>query len=194
MPRAASDVVHVTTDRLDLRAVAASDIDQLYVLHSDPKVWTHLPSGQHADRDRTARDVAEYLADWDRDGAGYWTARLRLIGTGTERTFVGIGGVRLRSTGAWNLYYRISPAQQGHGFALEIGRAGMKLASQVRPDAPLTAILLEHNQASRITVERLGLKLVWRGPDAGNPDPAAVRLIYADRPVGAEQLELLIAS
>jgi hypothetical protein len=36
------------------------------------------------------------------------------------------------------------------------------------------------------------LSLVWRGPDAGNPDPAAVRLVYADRPL-AENLLARIA-
>ena len=50
------------------------------------------------------------------------------------------------------------------------------------------------NPASRITAERLGLALVWRGPDTGNPDPAAVRLIYADRPIDDGQLTLLIDS
>jgi hypothetical protein len=30
------------------------------------------------------------------------------------------------------------------------------------------------------------LHLVWRGPDVGNPDPAAVRLVYADREITPE--------
>jgi hypothetical protein len=43
------------------------------------------------------------------------------------------------------------------------------------------AYLLEHNERSRGRAEKAGLSLVWRGPDAGNPDPAAVRLVFADR-------------
>jgi hypothetical protein len=35
----------VRTGRLDLRAVAMSDLDLIYGLTSDPRVWTHLPSG-----------------------------------------------------------------------------------------------------------------------------------------------------
>ena len=50
-------------------------------------------------------------------------------------------------------------------------------------DRPVVACLLEHNVQSRGRAERAGLSLVWRGPDAGNPDPAAVRLVYADRPL-----------
>jgi len=46
---------------------------------------------------------------------------------------------------------------------------------------PLTAYLLEGNSRSQRAIERAGLHPVWRGPDAGNPDPGAVRLLYADR-------------
>jgi hypothetical protein len=51
------------------------------------------------------------------------------------------------------------------------------------------AYLLEHNARSRGRAERSGLTLVWRGPDHGNPDPDAVRLIYADRALGPDVLE-----
>jgi len=55
------------------------------------------------------------------------------------------------------------------------------------------AYLLEHNRESRGRAERSGLELVWRGPDAGNPDPDAVRLVYADRPVDGDLLARLTA-
>ncbi|MGZ4643601.1 MAG: hypothetical protein ACXVX8_15890, partial [Blastococcus sp.] len=51
------------------------------------------------------------------------------------------------------------------------------------PDRPVIAYLLEHNVQSRVRAEKAGLSLVWRGPDAGNPDAAAVRLVFADRPL-----------
>jgi hypothetical protein len=55
------------------------------------------------------------------------------------------------------------------------------------------AYLLEHNAQSRGRAEKAGLMLVWRGPDAGNPDPDAVRLVYADRPVDGELLDRVTA-
>ena len=57
----------------------------------------------------------------------------------------------------------------------------------------MIAYLLEHNVESRGRAEKAGLSLVWRGPDAGNPDPEAVRLVYADRPVDAELLDRIVA-
>jgi len=63
--------------------------------------------------------------------------------------------------------------------------AALAAAGQVAPELPVVAYLLEHNTGSRRTAERAGLQLVWRGPDVGNPDPLAVRLVYVDRPVSA---------
>lgn len=45
-----------------------------------------------------------------------------------------------------------------------------------------------HNAESGGRAERAGLSLLWRDPDAGNSDPAAVRLVYADRPLEPELL------
>jgi RimJ/RimL family protein N-acetyltransferase len=167
---------HRATDRLDLAPVTLADLDALHDLHADPRVWTHFPGGRHTSREQTAGQVERFAADWERDGLGYWTVRRR-----DDGAFVGIGGVRRVRTGVLNLYYRLSPEQQGHGFAAELSRAARDLAGERLPDVPVVAFLLEHNAASRATAEKAGLRLVWRGPDAGNPDPDAVRLVLADR-------------
>jgi hypothetical protein len=51
-----------------------------------------------------------------------------------------------------------------------------------------------HNVESRGRAERSGLTLVWRGRDAGNPDPDAVRLVYADRPLDEMLLDRVVAT
>jgi RimJ/RimL family protein N-acetyltransferase len=88
----------------------------------------------------------------------------------------------------WNLYYRLTPAAWGRGLAAELVDAALQAVRAVDPDRPVVAYLLEHNAESRGRAERSRLELVWRGPDAGNPDPAAVRLVYADRPLPGELL------
>ena len=176
---------HRTTARLRLDAVVPEDLDEHYALMSDPGVWAHLPSGRHTSPDRTAQAIAHSVGHWDRDGLGYWTARLLVDLTGTPLRagdMVGTGGCAVRAgTSWWNLYYRLTPAAWGHGLAAELVAAALDAARAVDPDRPVVACLLEHNVESRVRAERAGLTLVWRGPDAGNPDPAAVRLVYADR-------------
>jgi len=168
----------VGTDRLLLRAVGSDDVDDLFTLNTDPAVWWHFPSGRHVDLAQTERFVALCVESWQRDRLGYWTLRdpgsLILLGAG------GCMGVR---DVAWNLYYRLRPAAQGQGYASELVRAARACAAAVDPDRPVVASLLEHNVRSRAVVERAGLTLVYRGPDRGNPDPSAVRLLFADRTV-----------
>ncbi|MGY1720679.1 GNAT family N-acetyltransferase [Blastococcus sp. SYSU DS0552] len=129
--------------------------------------------------------ISHSLGHWARDGLGYWTARLRedLPGSGLlAGHVVGTGGCAVRvGTAWWNLYYRFAAPAWGRGLAAEMVDAALDAARAVRPELPVVAYLLEHNVQSRARAERAGLELVWRGPDAGNPDPAAVRLVYADR-------------
>ena len=173
----------VTTARLTLTEVTADDLDDLYALSADPRVWEHFPSGRHLDVDTTSKQIETFRISWDEAGLGYWTARSRTTGE-----FIGVGGCARRGGSLWNVYYRVRPEAQGHGYATELVEAGQKAAHDVDPELPVTAFMLEHNFASKRTAERAGLQLVWRGPDAGNVDPDAVRLVFADRPLTDEQL------
>ncbi|WP_299039049.1 hypothetical protein [uncultured Pseudokineococcus sp.] len=82
---------------------------------------------------------------------------------------------------------------RGRGLAQELV-AARSAAAAVRPDLPVVADLLEHDGGSRRAVEHAGLDLVWRGADVGTSDPGAVRLVWADRPVPADALALLVRS
>ena len=183
---------HVQTPRLRLDAVVPDDLDEHFALMSQPGVWTHLPSGRHTRPSRTLEGIRHSVGHWERDGLGYWTARLRvdLPGSGLGAGDVGgTGGCALRvGTTWWNLSYRFTPAAWGHGLAAELVTAALDCARAVDPDRPVIAYLLEHNLRSRARAERAGLSLVWRGPDVGNPDPGAVRLVYADRPLDEDVL------
>jgi RimJ/RimL family protein N-acetyltransferase len=181
------------TERLRLDAVTSGDLDEVHTLHADPKVRRHLPSGRHDSREGTAAFIARIEGDWAAEGLGYWAVRPRgrpgieSAGGGADRS------VRLRTAPrrVWNLYYRFSPAAQGPGFAAEAVAAARDAAADLRPGTPVVASLLEHNRGSMATADRAGLELAWRGSDPGNPDATAVRLIYADRPLGDDLIRTL---
>lgn len=164
------------TARLTLRQPMDEDLDDLFRLHADPAVWSHFPSGRHLDVRTTRRMLERVQQGWRDHGQDVWVAHETASGR-----FVGVGGPDLRRGVAWNLYYRLVPAAQGLGCASEIAAASLERARDIAPGRPVIAFLVEHNVASRRTAERAGLRLRWRGPDAGNPDPDAVRLVYADR-------------
>lgn len=169
---------HSRTDRLVLDHAHEADVDGWHRIHADPDVWTHFPSGRHTSRERTERFVASAIEDWRSAGLGYWSIRERPGGP-----IIGCGGCRLvPERDRWNLYYRFAPEGHGRGFATELARAAIGAANDVDQGRAVVAIMLEHNTASWRVAEKVGLTRVWAGPDEGNPDPSAVRYVYADRP------------
>jgi len=170
--------------RLVLRPPGAADLPRLFDLYRDPRVWGPDPLTRHDDPAQTSRMIENWRAAWDRDGLGMWTAW-----HGDE--FVGIGGCFVRYGVAWNLGFRLRPRCWGRGYAQEISAAAIAAARRRRAELPITAYLLESNDRSLRAVGRTGLTRVWRGPDAGNPDPAAIRLLYSDGPLPPPALRAL---
>jgi RimJ/RimL family protein N-acetyltransferase len=189
--QAEADYRHLRTERLRLDAITHAEMDAVHALHADPAVWQHFPSGLH-DRERSRALVAQIERDWEKSGLGYWA--ISHAASDDDEPLLGVGGCARRRARFWNLYYRLNPAGWGQGFATEMIGAALSAAADVRPDLPVVAYLLEHNVASKRSAERAGLQLAWRGPDAGNPDPAAIRLVYADRPLPDDLVEILTTS
>ncbi len=174
------------TTRLTLSRPRLEDVDALHVICSDPRVWTHLPSGRHRDASETSALVRTWIAEWERDGTGVSVVRRR----GSSET-LGYAGCAMREGGFWNLGYRMSPEVHGQGFAREASLAAMERAAQLRPRVPVTAIMLEHNVASAGVARSVGLTLVGRAPDAAAP--GSMRLLYADRALTDEQRQVALS-
>lgn len=156
----------------------------MFAIQSDPRVWTHYPSLRHTDPETTVRMMERWERSWSTVGLGSWVARLQDTGE-----VIGNGGCTLLGDEVWNVGYRIAADHHGCGFATELARAGVERAREIDPDRPVIAYLVEHNTGSARVAEKLGLELVHRAPDLGNPDPSAVRLVYADRALSPAQLQ-----
>jgi len=179
--------MHTMTKRLLLSRPDGGDLAGLHTICGDPRVWTHFPSLRHTTCGQTRGMLESFMAKWGADGLGPWVVRLP-----GDPAVMGHGGCSVKGGVFWNLGYRLSPDVQGRGFATELSLEAIAQAKQRRPELPVVAYLLEHNAASSRVAGKAGLDLVHRGPDAGNPDPHAVRLVYADRPLTLEQLAVIL--
>jgi RimJ/RimL family protein N-acetyltransferase len=175
------------TQRLDLRRPLRGELDELFRICSDPRLWTHYPSLRHTQEEQTLAMIDRWSRDWDTNGLGTWTVRLN-----AENGVIGYGGCSVQHDTFWNLGYRFAADQHGHGYATELAFEAIHQAGVLRPDIPVVAYLLEHNAASAHVARRLGMTLTYRGPDAGNSDPSAIRLIYADRSLSEEQVTAIL--
>lgn len=175
-------------DDVRLDPPMAADVEAMHAIYHDPRVWTHLPSGRHTELDTTASMVTSWIEAWERDGLAAWIVRDARSGD-----VQGHVGCSLKRGAFWNLGYRLAVEAQGRGIARRVSAVAVRRAQLVDPDLPVVASLLEHNRASARVAESCGLTLRYRAPDAGNPDPDAIRLVYADRVLSDAQLRAALA-
>lgn len=171
-----------------LEAPTLEDVSPIHRIYSDPRVWTHLPSGRHGEIGATEEMVRAWIAGWEREGLSAWI--VSDVGTGEV---LGHVGCSVKRDAFWNLGYRLAYEAHGRGIASRVSEYAVGQARRVRPDLPVVAYLLEHNVASARVAEKVGLALQHRGSDAGNPDPDAIRLVYADRALTEKQLQAALA-
>lgn len=173
----------LSTKRLVLDRPAASDADGVYAICSDARVWEHFPSLRHTSIEQSHAQLERWMTAWEHDALGTWIVRE----PGNPR-IIGYGGASVKREAFWNIGYRFAPDLHGRGYATEVSLEAMRQLKGLRPELPVVAYLLEHNVASARVAEKIGLTLIHRGPDVGNPDANAVRLVYADRPLNAAEL------
>jgi RimJ/RimL family protein N-acetyltransferase len=176
----------VRTERLELHPPAPGDLAALFAINREPRVWTHYPSLRQTDPQSTRAQIARWLQEWAAMGLSFWVIR-----EPGASAVVGYGGCAPRPA-FWNLGYRLSPAVHGRGYASELAAEALRRARTLDPGRPVIARLVEHNAASRRVAIKLGLTLAYRALDTDNPDPSAVRLIFADRTLSAGQLASVV--
>lgn len=141
------------TARLELKPIDRADADQLWQLHLDPGIarwyagaWSMCQAGEFA----AAMEHA-----WQADGVGKWLAYRRedaaLIGRG-GCSFATVEGSRQVEIG-----WAIREAYWDHGYATEIGRAGLAFAFEMLGVDRVVAFTEVHNLRSRAVMERLGM-------------------------------------
>ncbi len=167
-----------STPRLTLRRMAVADVQALWPMLSDARMWTHHPEGMHAAIAQTQGYVERAADRWSRDGLSYWTVELT---DGGE--VIGAGGVQVHPRGHWNLNYRIAVSYQGRGYASELAAAALTAAHVVGPERPCIAWIDEGNTASRVVATKIGLTDM--GLREGSADDLP-RLAYSDRLLHAE--------
>jgi RimJ/RimL family protein N-acetyltransferase len=142
------------TERLRLVPVALEHVRDLLAIHQDPAVAESWGGAWTVDE---ARVYAERFAeDWRTLGIGKWMAYHRTTGD-----LVGRGGVSRAYVvdGDWHLEvgWALRHSYWGHGYATEIGAAGLAFAFDELGADEVVAYTEPGNARSRAVMERLGM-------------------------------------
>lgn len=144
----------LTTPRMVLTRMRASDLDDLCRMYRDPQVMATL-GGIRSD-EQTMALLQRQIAHWDQHGFGRWTARE----PGTGR-FIGRGGLqRLLVDGREQIEvgYGLMSEFWGQGLATELAAESVRVAFEVLRLPELVCFTLPTNLASRRVMEKVGFR------------------------------------
>jgi RimJ/RimL family protein N-acetyltransferase len=161
------EVVH--TERMVLSRVTGDDLASVHEIHSDSRTNVYNSGGPTVDLESSQAMLDLWISDWSERGLGYWAARL----TGEPRV-LGFGGLRHAVVGGdevLNLYYRFRPSAWGHGYALELVRAALRVGKAL---GTVVAVIRDVNEPSRRVAERAGMRKDRTIPYGGVPSDVYV--------------------
>ncbi|MES2713623.1 MAG: GNAT family N-acetyltransferase [Pseudomonadota bacterium] len=171
--------------RLILRPWKAGDKDPLYVVNGDAEAMRHFAI--LLTRAQSDAWAARMQAHIDAHGWGFWVAEHRETGT-----FLGVVGLmtipwQARFTPAVEIGWRITPAQQRHGYAEEAARLALRFAFDTLGLPEIVAFTAPGNEPSWRLMEKLGMRADGRFEHPRLPEDSPLReqLLYR---VKAEQL------
>ncbi|MEZ4427879.1 MAG: GNAT family N-acetyltransferase [Nannocystaceae bacterium] len=142
----------VTTARLELRPLAAGDVDALHAMMTTPAVRQYMCDGELIPRAAVASWVATSERDFATRGLGLWIAR-----RSGDPALVGLTGFRdYYDPPVFELIYAVHPRWHRQGLAVEMARAMLERGFSAGLD-PIRASTDAPNLASMRVMARLGM-------------------------------------
>ncbi|HCD2208557.1 TPA: GNAT family N-acetyltransferase [Klebsiella pneumoniae] len=138
----------VQTNRLYLRPVISSDLNDLFKIYGDPATNTFNPAGPYPNIDHAKMVMNRWLDHWQTHSFGNWAISPL---TNPEK-IIGFGGLGIRNYDDIvinNLGYRLSTEAWGKGLATEFAIYAIKFGFDVIKLTEISAVVRENHLASQ---------------------------------------------
>ena len=149
----------IITERLILRKITHEDLNDLFLLDSNPEVVKYVGIQAFTKKEETLNLIESLINQYDKNGTG----RLAVIEKETNK-FIGWSGIKLLTeevNGFKNIYelgYRFLPDFWGKGYATESAKASLDLGfNQLNADK-IYAYADVENQSSNYILTKLGFE------------------------------------
>lgn len=149
-------MMEIETERLLLRNYSSDDIENLFLLKSEPKVWTYSDKTVVHDLEEVRPIIEAILNNYINNKCGFQALFLK-----STKEYVGEAGI-LSTNSRCNrsvIGYNLLPQYWGYGFATEITKALVSYLFEECDLERIEALAGESNIASRRVLEKSGLKL-----------------------------------
>jgi RimJ/RimL family protein N-acetyltransferase len=151
------------TPRLRMRPFTPDDLEDYFLLGSDPEVMRYISRGVPRPRADAADALAKLVEHWETQGFGVWVLMERATGQ-----FLGRCGLRhLPAIGEIELLYTLMRHAWGRGIATEAAHAALQYAFQVLKLRRIIAFAKPANRASWRVMEKLGMRYEKTAPYQG---------------------------
>ncbi len=150
----------IETERLLLREITLEDKDDMFTLHSDPKVQKYTGEPPIRTLEEMEEAIKARHDNYGRYGYGRWATFLK-----DEMTFVGWAGLAyLPEFDEIDLGYRFIPRFWGLGIATEVSHAILEYGFETLELQRIIAIAMKENKASIRVMEKLGFEFEKYAP------------------------------
>lgn len=157
----------IETERLLLREITLDDKEELFKLHSDPKVQKYTGEPVVESIEEIEKAINTRISNYKKYGFGRWATILK-----SGMQFVGWAGLAyLPEFDEIDLGYRFLPQYWGSGLATEAADAILTYGFDQLELKKIIAIAMKENKASIRVMEKVGMEFDKFAPyEAGSED------------------------
>lgn len=155
----------VETERLFLRQFTEADAALVQQLNSTPEVLQYIPEPILTSVEEAKYVLVNIILPQYEKNLGRWATHIK-----ETNKFIGWCGLKwLHENDDIDLGYRFMPAAWGKGYATEAAQATLKYGHDTLNLEKITAHAHVDNIASQKILEKIGMRYVGEGMDAGMP-------------------------
>lgn len=170
--------MHAQTERLILRPVTPSDLDDLFRIYGDPATNTFNPSGPYPDIAHARAVLTRWLHHWDKYAFGQWAISL----ADAPEKVIGFGGLSVSTYADItinNLGYRFSTEAWGKGLATELSHYAVRYGFEELSLNAISGVVRPDHEASQKVLMKAGLKRVGEVDDVPDEEPSLLYTLKA---------------
>ena len=168
------------SERLILRKVKRSDLNDLFRIYGDPATNRFNPAGPHPDINHSRTVLDGWLKHWQTQGFGNWAVSR----ADRPDEIVGFGGIRIVQYDKLtinNLGYRLAVAAWGQGYATEFASTALHYGFDALKLDEVSAMVRKNHTASQKVLSKCGLEFVREVQDVKDAPPSLLYTLTRNR-------------